>query len=107
MPYQIVVIKIATGFFAWATRFFDSPTFLIEFPTSVAREDGSTAQDYQLKQLHMPMLVLSGGPAVFGFEATGEIGLGGESDGSRRLPNRSSGQQVLQGQGRKTCLIER
>ena len=99
MPRLLGVIKIATGFFAWATRFFDSPTNLFEFPTFVARDDGALEQDYQLKQLHMSLLILGRGPAVFGFETTGEIGLGGESDGSRSLPNRSSGQQMLQGFG--------
>ncbi len=47
----------------------------------------------------MSLLVLRRGSAVFGFKAACEICLRGEPDRFRRIPDRLSGQQVLQGFG--------
>ena len=44
----------------------------------------------------MPLLVLARGSAIFGFEATGEICLRGETDCFSRIVNRASCQQIFE-----------
>jgi len=53
-------------------------------------------QVFKAKPLHVPVLVLARGPAIFGFETARKVGLRGETDGFRRVANRASCQQIYE-----------